>query len=141
MQDPYDDEDYDENDDYDYPYSPYKWYYKFDVGPDTPISNWLNDMMSQWISPDAIEGLPVDWKLFSNTDFPIKKFPVNSWNPNTVNNKFQYLGSNYAGEPIWKSKYFVCDTINLQYKQHIQANAAYFLQQPSYYKGLQDILN
>jgi hypothetical protein len=133
MQDPYEEEDYDEDyHDYDHPSAnPYQWYFKFDISQDSPISSWINDIIN-------------DYNILGNQPIPnwlAKKFPVSSWNPNTVNNKFQYLGSNYAGEPIWKSKYFVCDTINLQYKQHIQANAAYFLQQPSYYKGLQDILN
>ena len=69
-------------------------------------------------------------------------FPVNSWNPNTADSKkSQYLGSNYYGQQIWKTKYFVCDPIDLQYKNHLQSNAHHFVQQPSYYKGLFDILN
>ena len=69
-------------------------------------------------------------------------FPVNSWNPNTdKGNSFQYLGSNYAGSPIWKKKYFVYDPINQQYKLHIQAHAKHFVLQPDYYNGLFEILN
>jgi hypothetical protein len=69
-------------------------------------------------------------------------FPVNSWNPNTGGkDKLQYLGSNYNKEPIWKTKYFISNLINQEYKKHLQSNAAYFIKQPNYYKGLFDILN
>jgi hypothetical protein len=71
----------------------------------------------------------------------VKKFPVNSWNPNAGGNSLQYLGSNYQGSPIWKKQYFAFDPINTEYKMHIQAHAAHFINQPIYYKGLFDILN
>lgn len=122
----HDDEDDGYNDDHDYDNNvdPYKWYFTFDFGHDSPFSEWMTDIMNNINS------------------FPSVEFPVNSWNPNTVNDKkFQYLGSNYLGEGIWKSKYFVYDPIYNQYKQHIQANASHFIQQPKYYKGLFDILN
>ena len=69
-------------------------------------------------------------------------FPVNSWNPNAGGkDTLQYLGSNYANEPIWKTKYWVIDPINAHYKSHIQSHAVHFISQPKYYKGLFDILN
>lgn len=135
MNDPYDEEDDYDDDYYDYDHpsnnQDHKWYFKFDVGINNPISSWISDMLDEL-------------NLFSSTPvpgWPIKKFPVNSWNPNTANNKFQYLGSNYAGEPIWKSKYWISNKTNDEYKKHLQANAKHFINQPKYYEGLFDILN
>ncbi len=72
----------------------------------------------------------------------------NTWlvNPSTKSKKskeqlFAYLGTNSYNEAVWKNKYFVVDKVNKQYNNHIVAHAAYFLQQPAYYKGLFDILN
>ena len=130
MHDPYDDDDEDGYDDeyynYDYgaKYNPYKFFFTFDVG-NTPLSEWLEKMIKDTFDSQNISG-----------------FPVNSWNPNTVNNKkFQYLGSNYAGEPIWKHKYFLEDKLHIVYINHLRSHCSYFLKQPSYYKGLFDILN
>jgi hypothetical protein len=129
MHDPYDDDEdgYDDeyyNYDYGAKYNLYKFFFTFDVG-NTPLSGWLEKMIKDTFDSQNISG-----------------FPVNSWNPNTANDKkFQYLGSNYAGEVIWKSNYWVIDPINQEYKAHLQSNAGYFVQQPNYYKGLFDILN
>ena len=132
MHDPYDDEDDGYDDDYydkDYndQYDPYKFYFKFDMN-NTPLSDWITKMINDIVNKDF------------NIDQMIV-FPVNSWNPNTANNKFQYLGSNYHQEPIWKSKYWIQDTFNQTYLKHIQAHAKHFIQQPSYYRSLFDILN
>ena len=135
MNEPYDDDDGYDDDYYDYDHPSnkpdYKWFFKFDIGPSSPISSWLNDIIkdTNWYSMQSIP------------DWPTIKFPVNSWNPNTVNNKFQYLGSNYAGEPIWKSKYWISNKTNDEYKKHLQSNAKHFINQPKYYEGLFDILN
>lgn len=132
MHDPYDDEDDGYDDDYydkDYndQYDPYKFYFKFDMN-NTPLSDWITNMINDIVNKEI--------------DFDkMIVFPVNSWNPNTVNNKFQYLGSNYNKEPIWKTKYFICNAVNQEYKNHLQHNASYFIRQPNYYKGLFDILN
>lgn len=137
MHEDYEDEDYDDDHyDYDHPsLNPYQWFFKFDVGPDTPLSKWLTDIVNKFI------GSSEDYKMINIPGFPPKMFPVNSWNPNTGGNNLQYLGSNYAGSPIWKQQYFVLDKIQIQYKLHIQANARHFVSQPVYYKGLFDILN
>ena len=132
MQDPYDDDEYDD-DHYDYDNTqsndPYKFFFTFDVG-NTPFSEWLEKMIKDTFDINSISG------------FPVTKFPVNSWNPNTANDKkFQYLGSNYSGEPIWKKKYFIHDVLQTQYLNHLQSNAVYFIQQPLHYKSLYDILN
>lgn len=134
MHDPYDNEDDGYDDDYydkDYndQYDPYKFYFKFDITENSPLSDWISKMITD---------------IF-NKDYDIDKmlvFPVNSWNPNTAGKNIpQYLGSNYYKEPVWKSKYFIIDSLDQSYKLHLQSNAAHFLQQPKYYKGLFEILN
>ena len=139
MHEPYDDDEdnYDENENHKYPYNPYQWYYKFDVDSNTPLSDWINEVVKNFVDPLGKN----DWKLVNIPGFENKKFPVNSWNPNTVNNKFQYLGSNYAGSPIWKTQYFVIDKLNSEYNMHLQSHAKHFVQQPHYYNGMFDILN
>jgi hypothetical protein len=139
MNDPYDDEDDEYDDDYhnyDYgdQYDPYKFYFKFDVSADNPLSKWLTDIFDNIDYWNQIQSIVAG--------FPVFSVPVNSWNPNTGDkDKLQYLGSNYANEPIWKTKYWAIDPINSQYKSHIQSHAVHFISQPKYYKGLFDILN
>ena len=128
MHEDYDDNEYDEDDyDYDHPsVNPYHYYFKFDVGSDTPLSKWLSDMFND-----------IDWSQIQNAGFPFVSLPVNSWNPNAGKDKtFQYLGSNYAGSPIWKKKYFVIDKVNNEYKLHLQSHAKHFVSQPIYYLSL-----
>jgi len=73
---------------------------------------------------------------------PSKKFPVSDASKGASKEQFfMHLGSNHYDEAIWKKKHFVVDKLNLEYTNHIQSHAAYFLQMPSYYKGLFDILN
>ena len=138
MNDPYNDDDGYDDDQYDHDYNSedkYKWYFKFDVGHNSPLSSWINDIINNIINPSDIS-------INQTPGFPIQKFPVNSWNPNTAGkNMPQYLGSNYYKEPVWKSKYFAHNPFDIEYKSHLQSNAAYFLQQPKYYKGLFEILN
>lgn len=138
MHEEYEDDEY-EDDEYDYDHpslNPYQYYYKFDAGPDHPISKWINDIVNN------LMGSSDNYKITNIPGFPIKMFPVNSWNPNAgKGNSFQYLGSNYAGEPIWKSKYFIHDKLQSDYINHLSNYAAYFVQQPSYYKSLYEILN
>jgi hypothetical protein len=139
MHESYDDndEDYDEHDYDNLHKDKYQWYYKFDVGPDNPISKWMDELIQDFINNNS-----QDFVINNIPGFEIKKFPVNSWNPDTAKSKnFQYLGSNYQGSPIWKSKYFVVDKLNNEYKLHLQSHASHFVKQPSYYKGMFDILN
>lgn len=129
MNDPYDEENDYEDDYYDHDDNQnlYKYYFKFNMDQSTPLSDWISKLISDILSKDI--------------DKPTK-FPVNSWNSNTAGkNMPQYLGSNYYKEPIWKTKYFVINLLDQSYKFHLQSNAAYFLQQPKYYKGLFEILN
>lgn len=133
MHEPYDDDYYGDNydDSHDYYQSQPNWkkfYFKFDVDS-SPLSEWITKMVNNFLSDSNIY------------NFSPVGLPVNSWNPNTANNKFQYLGSNYAKEPIWKSKYWIIDPIDKAYRHHLQSNATHFVQQPSFYKGMFDILN
>lgn len=147
MHEPYDEDDgYDDEDYYNYDdndqYDPYKFYFKFDVGADSPIS----DMINKWfnLSQDSFNGL--HWYSFpTNIDgWPVTKFPVNSYIPNTgdgTKSPFLYLGNNYQNQPIWKNAYLVKDKVNILYKNHISQHSVHFLKQPTYYKGMFDILN
>ena len=133
MHEDYDDQDEHDDDEYDYDHpslNPYQWYFKFDVTNNTPFSEWINGIVNDFLGSSNL------------ADFPPIKFPVSSWNPDTGKDKtFQYLGSNYQGSPVWKKQYFVIDKINSYYKLHLQSHAAHFVGQPTYYKGLFDILN
>lgn len=136
MHEEYEDDNYDDDEyDYDHPsLNPYQWFFKFDVSQDSPLSSWISDLINNVMKNDNdIQNVP---------GFPYKMFPVNSWNPDTgKGNSFQYLGSNYAGQPIWKKKYFVHDKLQTEYTNHLQKYAAHFIKQPHYYKGLFEILN
>jgi len=129
-------EDYDYDDDehdYDDAKNPYKHYFKFDPAAWDAWGKWLYDALN-----DIVESSPNVWY----TGFVPKSLPVNSYFSNTGKNKnFQYLGNNYQGAPIWKTKYFVRNPINDQYLKHIEQHSIHFLTQPHYYKGLFDILN
>jgi hypothetical protein len=133
-------EDYDDNDDYDdddYSQDKFnsdKHWFKFDPSIWNAWGKYLDDALK-----DIVDNPVNVWYV---QGFPFKSIPVNSWNPNAgQGNSFQYLGSNYQGQEIWKSKYFVLDPISISYKNHIQSHATHFLQQPNYYKGMFDILN
>jgi hypothetical protein len=136
MHEDYEDDNYDDNDDsQDTPESHYKKYFKFDPDAWDAWGKMLYETLNEIVEyPSNV------WYI--GPSFPKGSFPVNSWNPNTgKGNSFQYLGSNYYGQPIWKNKYFVSDPIAIEYLNHIRSNAVHFLLQPHYYKGLFDILN
>jgi len=141
MHEPYDEDD--EYDDHQYDYDNQNmWYFKFDISQNPSFSKWVQDIVKNIINPldnSIMDSLDKAWGVENKNAYV---FPVNSWNPNTANDKkFQYLGSNYAGEPIWKSKYWAINPINQEYKSHLQSHAAHFINQPKYYKGLFDVLN
>ena len=141
MHEPYDEDDGYDDDQYDYD-NQNMWYFKFDISQNPSFSKWVQDIVNNIINPldnSIMDSLDKAWGVENKNAYV---FPVNSWNPNTANNKkFQYLGSNYAGEPIWKSKYWVINPVNQEYKSHLQSHAAHFINQPKYYKGLFDVLN
>lgn len=144
MYNPYDDDSYSDYDDYDdsHDYDDIqqnwkKFYFSFDVGANDALSDWVSKMMDDLfkynqneLKPPLIDGLSSI------------SFPVNSWHPDTWKKKnFQYLGSNYQGSPIWKKQYFAVDKLNTEYILHLQAHAKHFVNQPTYYEGMFDILN
>jgi hypothetical protein len=137
MHEDYEDDNYDD-DSQDNLESQYKKYFKFDPDAWDAWGKMLYDTLN-----DIVEYPSNVWYIApKNPGFPYKSIPVNSWNPNTgKGNSYQYLGSNYQGQPIWKKKYFVCDPINALYKKHVERHAIHFINQPHYYKGLFDILN
>jgi len=141
MNDPYDEDDGYDDDQYNYD-NQNIWYFKFDISQNPTFSKWINDIVNNIINPldeSIMDQIDKAWGINNKSELV---FPVNSWNSNTGKAKpFQYLGSNYNKEPIWKSKYFVINKINSEYKLHIQTHAIHFVTQPSYYKGLFDILN
>lgn len=131
----YDDDDYNQ-----YPsYNEYGYQYnskKFDV-------DWA--AWEQWLSKAIQEIVEEDknvW-VFGHNLKDDKKFTINnaSIKDTSKDKYFMYLGSNYYNEGVWKSKYFIVDNIEVEYKQHLASNAAHFLRQPHYYKGLYDNLN
>ena len=134
MHEDYEDDNYDDDDSQDNLESQHKHYFKFDPEAWDAWGKWLYDALNE-----AVEISPNVWYAYG---FPSKSIPVNSWNPNAGKGKtFQYLGSNYSGEPIWKSKYFIHDELQSEYIHHLSSHATYFIKQPSYYKSLYEILN
>ena len=94
---------------------------------------WLKDALDDIVEQDG------SWIVNGKN----KKFPVSdSFSKDTAKSQyFLYLGSNHYEEAMWKKEYFACDKINIMWKAHISSNAAHYLRQPAYYKGLFDILN
>jgi hypothetical protein len=134
MHEDYENDNYYDDDSQDNLESQHKHYFKFDPEAWDAWGKWLYDALNE-----AVEISPNVWYAYG---FPSKSIPVNSYISNTEKgNTFQYLGSNYAGQAVWKNKYFIVDSINISYRKHLEANAKHFLQQPIYYRGLFDILN
>jgi hypothetical protein len=124
---------YDDEDSLDYSQDPYKHLFKFDEAAWESWGKFLYDAL------EDISQYSNQWYVYG---WDPKKFPVNSYIPSTgKKNNFQYLGTNYDGVKIWKKQYFIIDSIQSMYINHIQTHAIHFLKQPHYYKGLFDILN
>jgi hypothetical protein len=136
MHEDYEDNDYDDSydDSQDYQEDFYKHYFKFDPEAWDIWSKLLNDVFKT--NMDQTNNV---WYAYG---YLPTELPVNSYFSNAgKNNSYQYLGTNYDNVKIWKKKYFIIDPIQHQYIKHLEYNAAYFLKQPHYYKGLFDILN
>lgn len=126
MHEEYDDYEDDDYPNQDYPESKYKYYFKFDPQAWDAWGKWLYDSLNNAVGSD-----PNVWYV---SGFPTHK-------QYKINKNLQYLGKNSDGNEIWKSKYFICDPIAIEYVEHIKSNAVYFLQQPHFYRGMFDILN
>ena len=134
MHEDYDYDDYEDDNSQDDLENKYKHYFKFDPEAWDAWGKMLYDALNE-----VVESSPNVWYIHG---FPFKSIPVNSYFSNTGKNQpFQYLGNNYDGVGVWKMKYFISNPINDTYKKHIVAHSVYFLQQPSYYKGLFYIMN
>lgn len=145
-EDDYYDDNYDDSQDYDQSQSDWnKFYFKFDVSSN-PFSDWVKKMMNELMkkSPSSKK---INWedigKIKDISDGAGVWLSVNNWLQNTDSglNSLLYLGVNYQGQPIWKNKHFVIEKTQTDYINHLSSNAVHFVKQPSYYKGLFDILN
>jgi hypothetical protein len=128
----YDDDDYNyypEYNDYGYPSSYSK---KFNIDW-AAWDKWLADTIKEIVNEEDNV-----W-LFGNYKNKSKKHNINS--KKLSDKYFMYLGNNQYDETIWKTKYFISDKIDTQYKNHISSRPGYFLKQPYYYKGMFDNLN
>jgi hypothetical protein len=130
----YDDDYEDSQDDLE---SHHKNYFKFDPDAWDAWGKMLYDTLN-----DIVEYPSNVWYI--DASFPIAKgsFPVNDYFSNAGSFKNSlYLGNNHYKEPIYKSKYFIHNKLDTEYKNHLIANAIHFLKQPNYYMGMFDILN
>lgn len=127
------DDDYDDSQEY--PESQHKNYFKFDPAAWDAWGKMLYDALNEIVEyPSNV------WYI--GPGFDKKSFPVNSYFSNTGKSKnFQYLGINYQGSQIWKTKYFINDKLSIEYLNHIKSHAVHFVKQPYYYKGMFDVLN
>tara|TARA_R100001163_G_C5041104_1_gene179228 strand:+ start:372 stop:824 length:453 start_codon:yes stop_codon:yes gene_type:complete len=128
----YNDPEQNEYDDDEYNYYPeenYGWNYKFDM---QAWEKWLKQAIEDIIQEDENT-----WVVQP------KKFPVSDSTPQDTSKQtyFMYLGSNHYQEAIWTKEYFISDEVNILWKNHISSNAAHYLKQPNYYRGLYNILN
>jgi hypothetical protein len=115
--------------------SQHKNYFKFDPDAWDAWGKFLSDALN-----DIVEYPSNVWYI--GPGFDKKSLPVNDYLSNAGSFKNSlYLGNNHYKEPVYKTKYFVHDKLETQYKNHLVANAVHFLKQPNYYMGLFDILN
>ena len=134
-------EDYDDDEYKYYPqYNEYGYPYnskKFDIDW-TAWEQWLSKALKE-----IVEENHNTWSFGYAKNNKSEKFSVSDGlSKGTLSDKyFMYLGSNHYDESVWKTKYFVCSKIEKAYKNHISSNAAHFLKQPSYYKGMFENLN
>ena len=90
---------------------------------------WVSDMVKKIVEEDN--------NIWS---FSVSDLPLND-NTNKLSKSYVFLGNNFYGEQVWKLPYFSKQEIDIQYRNHIVSHAKHFVSQPSYYKGLFDILN
>jgi len=96
----------------------------------------------QWLSKAIKEIVEEDNNVWVFGHQLTSENKINSVKKSTLSDKFfVYLGSNYDDDSIWKTKYFINNKLDQTYKNHISSNAAHFVRQPVYYKGMFDNLN
>jgi len=60
--------------------------------------------------------------------------------PSANESFFYYLGKKSDKSEVYKNK-FPIPNLDIEYRNHIQAHAKHFLEEPSHYKNLYEILN
>jgi len=83
----------------------------------------------------------ISWNFQIDTSY---NSPISAFIYDILNNKTGfdcYVGNNIFKEPIWKTKYWIEDKHYQEYIKHLNSNVVHFLKQPSYYKGMFEILN
>ena len=134
------DEDYNYDDDYedssqDNLESQHKNYFKFDPSAWDALGKMLYEALN-----DIVEYPSNVWYI--GHGFDKGSLPVNDYFSKSGNFKNSlFLGNNHYKEPVYKTKYFVHNKLDAEYRNHLVSNAVHFLQQPNYYEGLFDILN
>jgi len=130
----YDDDDYEDNSQ-DNLESQHKNYFKFDPDAWDAWGKMLYEALN-----DIVEYPSNVW--YVGPGFDKGSLPVNDYFSKSGNFKNSlYLGNNHYKEPVYKTKYFVHNKLDTEYRNHLVSNAVHFLQQPNYYEGLFDILN
>lgn len=66
---------------------------------------------------------------------------VGGYKPDKNTEKKLIYWKNFYGEEIWKISYFIKYEIDIEYRNHLIANAVHTVSQPTYYRGLFEILN
>ena len=82
---------------------------------------------------------PIDWEIW--LIHTLGQLAKENKTNMKKDHKFIKLGVNNYGEEVWKMQYFINNKLDNEHKQHIMSNAAHFLSQPVYYKGLFENLN
>lgn len=112
-----------------------KFYFKFDIDAFSKnLDGYLNDLFKVYGLDDLFDD---SMKKLENYMFQAYAVPT----PLIDTNTFHLLGKNSFNESVYKNKFFAVDTLRIEYFNHLKSNAAYFLQQPQYYRGMFEILN
>lgn len=113
-----------------------KNYFKFDI---SNFNSWWNN--SEIIN-EIVSQIYTGWQIPAS-GIQSGSAPMTDSIPSygeTLNPSL-YVGCNQFKEPIWKDKYFIKDSLQTEYLNHLQCHAAYFVQQPLYYNSMFEILN
>ena len=136
----YEDPEHEDYDDDEYNYYPEHSGYGYSESAKKFNIDWA--AWEQWLSKAIKEIVEEDNNVWVFGHQLTSENKINSVKKSTLGDKFFiYLGSNYDEDAIWKTKYFINNKIDQAYKNHISSNAAHFVRQPVYYKGMFDNLN
>lgn len=113
-----------------------KNYFKFDI---SNFNSWWNN--SEIIN-EIVSQIYTGWQI-PVSGIQSGSAPMTDSIPSygEALNPSLYVGCNQFKEHIWKDKYFIKDSLQTEYLNHLQCHAAYFVQQPLYYNSMFEILN